>query len=1284
MLVEAMRRVRLAVRTRGNDANPGGAAMRFRILVAIVAVLLFSAAAVQPAARASVPAGFVTRSGTQLTLNGQPFLFTGVNIYNANSDGWCGFPYTNQQFDQTLSDLGPGKEVIRAWFFQSLATENGQRDWSRFDRTIAAAGAQGMKVIVTLTDQWGECGDAASGMTAGYKDATWYQTGYRTITQPDALAPYRDWVAEVVNRYKDNPTVAFWQLINEAEVNEVVGGQQQPCPPGNGPADTLRSWAQDVGGLVKSIDSNHLVSLGTIGNGQCGAQSDQYQYVHDIPEIDLCEYHDYGSPTVGIPGDQWNGLQRRIDQCDAIGKPLFVGEAGIKPTELDGTYTARANAFRAKINAQVAAGVQGFAAWNWSAHGSTPDNYDIGPGDPALDALTGSSSTERLSVAWNGAEANSVSQLDALSNVSADGRYVVFASYATNLAPGGTNGNSHIYVRDRLDGTTQLVSTRWNGGPANNSSAEPTISSDGRYVAFTSGATDLLDPSGGVVDSNNTGDVYVRDLQQGTTRLASIASDGTLANGISEHPALSADGRYLAFDSRASTLLPAGQDTNGTSDVYLRDLTGSGITRVSVRSDGTQGNGPSSFPSISADGHTIAFASSASNFLSGAPAGALVRDMTVASGWTLEQVPGLDGQPDLDSNGRFVAFPSDSSLVPEDSNRITDVYRYDRQSQAVALVSVGNAGQATGAPIGLPSIDGDGNSVVFISSSPDLLAPGADTNGVSDAFMWRDGTITRISLGNDGAEANDGTIEVGVSADGAVVVFSSYASNLIAPAVDGNGTLDVFARTTGTGAAGATVPDPPMDVTATAGDGSATVRWTPGSDGGRSITKFTVTSLPGGQTAEVGGSATSAVVTGLTNGTSYTFTVVATNSVGDSQPSPPSNTVSPNAPPSDPVSLGQFEANGATAIPIGGTTDGTTVVSKGTVSDPDGGQVRLEIELKPVGTAFDGTGLLQSPGVASGATAQVAVAGLSRDRRFHWRARSVDSANATSGWVSFGANAESSTDVRVEGRIVFSSNRQGANNANAQEIYVMDPNGSNAVRLTTNTTIDTDPALSPDGTRIAFQSTRDGDYEIFVMNVDGSGVVQLTTNTAIDQSPAWSPDGNRIAFVSNRLSNGNVDVFVMNADGTNVTRLTTSAGADGYPSWSPDGTKIAFSSPRDGDSEIFTMNANGNAQTQLTFNKRDDSFPAWSSDGTRIVFSSNRDASNSPDIYVMNADGTSPVRLTTKAGQDTAPAWSRDGSRILFQGIDTDSDWEIYRILANGTGLTKLTNNARADVTPSW
>ena len=189
--------------------------------------------------------------------------------------------------------------------------------------------------------------------TGGFKDDSWYESGY--------AASYTDWVTEVVTRYRNDPTILAWQLVNEAEVKP---SQSAPAC-SSGAAATLTAFATDVAGLVKSIDPEHLVSLGTIGGGQCGAQGAEYAQVHAVADVDLCEYHDY-QPTAPMPGDQFNGLQVRLDQCATLDKPLFVGETGIKPSEVGGTLQARADAFGAKLEAQLEAGVVGELVWAWS------------------------------------------------------------------------------------------------------------------------------------------------------------------------------------------------------------------------------------------------------------------------------------------------------------------------------------------------------------------------------------------------------------------------------------------------------------------------------------------------------------------------------------------------------------------------------------------------------------------------------------------------------------------------------------------------------------------------------------------------------------------------------------------------------------------------------------------------------------------------------------------------------------------------------------------------------
>jgi probable HAF family extracellular repeat protein len=332
---------------------------------------------------------FVTRSDTHLTLAGQPFRPIGLNIYNANSNGSCWYSMAGNVLDDSLTAIGPSANAMRSWFFQQLATTNGARDWSAFDHTLAVAHQHGYKVIATLTDQWGDCGDSTVA-GYGYKNTNWYQSAYK-LRDPSGTVSYRDWVAEVVARYKNNPDILAWQLVNEPEVLPYKDADCSLVPESTA-TNLLSAFAADVSSLVKSIDPNHLVSLGTIGSGQCGAQSSDYASVMSIPTLDLCEFHDY-NPAQLVPGDQWNGLQQRIAECGALHKPLLVGELGTSVKDV-GTLQNRADIVDAKLCAQLTAGVAGVLLWAWDKNGSyngvdqTIGEYDIGPGDPVLGALS--------------------------------------------------------------------------------------------------------------------------------------------------------------------------------------------------------------------------------------------------------------------------------------------------------------------------------------------------------------------------------------------------------------------------------------------------------------------------------------------------------------------------------------------------------------------------------------------------------------------------------------------------------------------------------------------------------------------------------------------------------------------------------------------------------------------------------------------------------------------------------------------------------------------------------
>jgi mannan endo-1,4-beta-mannosidase len=334
-----------------------------------------------PTGSPSGHAQFVTRCGAGVCVAGQPYTFTGLNVYNANSRADCWYTLgAGTALDASLDAIGPGQEAFRAWFFQRQATVSGQRDWAAFDHTLAEAAAHGQRVIATLTNQWGDC-ENVSGSPV-YKAEAWYQSGYRSTVDPGMTATYRDWVREVVTRYRDDPTILAWQLVNEGEALTAPGGSCSSTAEAS-----VEAWTRDIAGVVKSIDPNHLLSLGTIGNGQCGTSTGtSYQDLHAIGGIDLCEYHDYDSPAAW-PGDQWNGLATRLAQCTALGKPMFVGETGIRSGDA-GSLQLRATEVDAKWSAQIAGGIIGELAWAWAAAGqSTGDGYSISLGDPLLGVL---------------------------------------------------------------------------------------------------------------------------------------------------------------------------------------------------------------------------------------------------------------------------------------------------------------------------------------------------------------------------------------------------------------------------------------------------------------------------------------------------------------------------------------------------------------------------------------------------------------------------------------------------------------------------------------------------------------------------------------------------------------------------------------------------------------------------------------------------------------------------------------------------------------------------------
>jgi Periplasmic component of the Tol biopolymer transport system len=322
--------------------------------------------------------------------------------------------------------------------------------------------------------------------------------------------------------------------------------------------------------------------------------------------------------------------------------------------------------------------------------------------------------TELVSVASGGAPGDDASLESALS---ADGRYVAFTSFASNLATPDPDRRTHIYLRDRDAGVTERMTVGLRGELANSYSWEPSVSADGRYVAFYSNADNLV-----ADDRGQWSDVFVRDRRNGQTHRVSVSSAGVAGNDYSVQPMISANGRYVVFVSLADNLVAG--DTNARIDVFVHDLELRTTERVSVGPDGRQANDASDEPSISADGRYVTFESYATN------------------------------------------------LVAGDTNRQLDVFVHDRESRTTRRVSVGNGGSQANEASWTPSLSADGRHVAFRSDANNLAAN--DLNTSSDVY------VHDLALRTEGETAftlKPGALDFGAQAVGSRVTQAFWLRN---------------------------------------------------------------------------------------------------------------------------------------------------------------------------------------------------------------------------------------------------------------------------------------------------------------------------------------------------------------------------------------------------------------------------------------------------------------------------------------------------------------------------
>jgi uncharacterized repeat protein (TIGR01451 family) len=431
----------------------------------------------------------------------------------------------------------------------------------------------------------------------------------------------------------------------------------------------------------------------------------------------------------------------------------------------------------------------------------------------ARPALATHAVIEPISVDPGGAVGNDASLY---TDMTPDGRYVVFVSAASNLVPGDTNGVGDVFVRDRQRRVTERVSVGLKGVEGNGDSnflgiaTDPSISDDGRYVAFKSEASNLVRG-----DRNGATDVFVRDRVAGVTERVSVDSAEHEALGGGDDPAISPDGRFVAF-------VTGDFDTDFNFDVYLRDRVAGTTERVSVAADGGDAQNSSDSPVVAVGpggGAIVAFASSADNLVAddgNDASDVFVRDLTGPTPTTervsvtsAEQPPAFAGgfgfgsrSPAISPDGRFVAFSSDAVnfTTPEQVRNFFDVFVRDRQAGTTELASPNAAGGEADAESEGPDISPDGRFVSFSSFANDLIAGRTDPDAfLQDAFV-RDRMIAStelVSIANDDSDATfsgfDTHVASGpVSADGLVSLMTTNADNLVPD--DTNLNSDVYAN----------------------------------------------------------------------------------------------------------------------------------------------------------------------------------------------------------------------------------------------------------------------------------------------------------------------------------------------------------------------------------------------------------------------------------------------------------------------------------------------------------
>ncbi len=886
--------------------------------------------------------------------------------------------------------------------------------------------------------------------------------------------------------------------------------------------------------------------------------------------------------------------------------------------------------------------------------------------------------TERANISTSGAQDNGGVFTPGLgSSISADGRFVPFASRGDNLVAGDTNGVTDVFVRDRQTGQTTRVSVASDGSQANGESYGPSISADGRFVAFISEASNLI-----AGDTNGRADVFVHDRVTRETRRVSVASDGTQQNHLSTDAMISANGRFVAFDSFASNLVPG--DTNGKKDVFVHDCLTSETTRVSVQTGGGQFTYASQTPLISADGRIVAFDQNTPGPMGTGQHEFFVHDReTGQTEHPFSEPVGLAG---MSADGHLIGF-----------TRTPDVFVYDRLSGLVRRVSVASDGSQANSSSAGGFISGNGRFVLFLSRASNLTGrfirnvcfAECDTNDAWDVFVHdlQSGETTLVSdtLNGGDPQVSDGTI----SHTGLYVAFSATAANLVTG--DTNNVPDLF------------IAGPP--------------RYT---QPGRPGTKFSpptavkrVVNAPPGGTVEAG------------EGIDYRIEVTATSRVRERvvvEDTPLNGTV---------TVLGTSQAfAGCTSAALTGA--GCTAPSL------------------PAGTEFIAVRLNVSENcLSAGNRARVLVAGepievtnpadlaadmtLAQCVPIPWH--TVERASVSSAG-SQGDDFSDTPAISSDGRFVtfrsYASNLVPGDTNGTSDIFLRDRMLGQTTRVSVSTSgVESNrdsqfSSVNRDGTIVAFDSAADtlvqndtvlcggvaSCQDVFVRDVPNDHTTMASISPDGEPGlgnsvwPSLSSDGRLVAFVSaagNLVpgdTNGIGDVFVRDLALAQTTRVSVSStGAEIDPAsqlWnlsriSADGRYVAFASDAttlvpgktNGVMDIFVHDRLTGVTTRVSLTQSgteangDSTNLAISGNGRFVVFESEADnlvpgdTNGQPDIFVHDRDfdgngvfdepgGVWTERVSVATGGAQAndesqdPSISEDGRFVAFQSLATN------------------------------